>query len=67
MIENTIEERGGADMMFYLYMIIGILLFAALIDYRRRRNNNTKHTRHSDPSTKKGESSNYQSGEGRDW
>ncbi|WP_179125709.1 hypothetical protein [Rossellomorea marisflavi] len=54
-------------MMFYLYMIMGILLFAALIDYRRRRNNNTKHTRHSDPATKKGESSNYQSGEGRDW
>ncbi|MGR3763099.1 hypothetical protein [Rossellomorea sp. NS-SX7] len=54
-------------MWWFVILISGILLFAWLIDWRRKKNNNNKHTQGKNPSAKSGESSNYQSGEGRDW
>jgi LPXTG-motif cell wall-anchored protein len=54
-------------MWWFVIMILGIIAFALFIDWRRKKNNNNKHTHGTNPSTKSGESSNYQSGEGRDW
>jgi surface polysaccharide O-acyltransferase-like enzyme len=52
---------------WFVIMILGIVAFALLIDWKRKKNNNNKHTSGINSSTKSGESSNYQSGEGRDW
>jgi hypothetical protein len=52
---------------WFVMMILGIMAFTLLIDWKRKKNNNNKHTSGIDSSTKSGESSNYQSGEVRDW
>jgi LPXTG-motif cell wall-anchored protein len=62
-----ITERREESMWWFVIMILGIIAFALFIDWRRKKNNNNKHTPGTNPSTKSGESSNYQSGEGRDW
>lgn len=59
--------EGVGMVWWFVIMIVGILVFALLIDWRRKKNNNTTNTPGINSSTKSGESSNYQSGEGRDW
>jgi LPXTG-motif cell wall-anchored protein len=61
------NKRREESMWWFVIMILGIIVFALFIDWRRKKNNNNNHTRGINPSTKSGESSNYQSGEGRDW
>lgn len=50
---------------FFMILIILILGFAMLIDYRRKKNNNNPHIP-TNPSTKPGESSNYLMGDNKD-
>ncbi|TLS36194.1 hypothetical protein [Pseudalkalibacillus caeni] len=50
-------------MGWFWIMITGILSFAWLIDHRRKKRRNDKHTRGIHPATKEGESSNYVAGD----
>jgi hypothetical protein len=52
-------------MVWFLVLIFGILAFSALIDWRRKKNNNNPHIP-TDPNAKPGDSSNYTMGDNRD-
>jgi hypothetical protein len=52
-------------MVWFLVLIFGILAFSALIDWRRKKNNNNPHMP-TDPNAKPGDSSNYTMGDNRD-
>ncbi|GLI83797.1 hypothetical protein ANABIO32_14940 [Rossellomorea marisflavi] len=51
-------------MWWFVILIVGVLLFALFIDWRRRRNNNNPHIP-TDPNAKPGDSSNYMMGDNR--
>ncbi|MBP2239640.1 preprotein translocase subunit YajC [Cytobacillus eiseniae] len=51
-------------MWWFMIVTLGIILFAFLIDFRRKKRRNDKHTKTVNPSIKKGEGSNWNSGDG---
>ena len=53
-------------MTWLVVLIVGILLFALVIDIRRKRRGNDRHTSGIDPGAKPGEDRNYTMGGGRD-
>ncbi|WP_374056040.1 hypothetical protein [Rossellomorea sp. FM04394] len=53
-------------MLWFVILITGTLLFALLIDIRRKKRGNDRHVQGIHPSTKPGEDQNYTMGGGRD-
>ncbi|MGG0717205.1 hypothetical protein ABE096_06345 [Robertmurraya massiliosenegalensis] len=52
-------------MWWFVIVIVGVLLYAFLIDWRRKKNNNNP-LRPTNPHAKKGEDSNYMKGDNKD-
>ncbi|MFC7785240.1 hypothetical protein ACFQWC_12145 [Rossellomorea sp. GCM10028870] len=53
-------------MWWFVIMILGVLLFALLIDLKRKKRRNDRHVQGIHPSTKPGEDQNYTMGGGHD-
>ncbi|HDB5314933.1 MULTISPECIES: hypothetical protein [Bacillus] len=51
-------------MWWFVILIVGVLLFALFIDWRRKKNNNNPYIP-TNPNSKPGDSSNYMMGDNR--
>ncbi len=56
--------KEATDMWWFFILIAGVLLFALVIDWRRKKRNNHPHIP-TNPNAKPGDSSNYTMGDNR--